>query len=137
MMTEGSQERAILVLNRNDNDKDVRLITSLLEKVGLSVHYSPDANEALELFSSIGDSARLLIIDEKASPAAMPGFLECVRSLNPGIRILLIPESDEFDTAQSWIAQSNIRATLKKPFRRAKFLGSVLELIGEPLVRTA
>jgi DNA-binding NtrC family response regulator len=135
MMTDDPQESAILVLSRDD--KDVDLITSLLEKVGLRVHYSSTSNDALELFGSIGDSARLLIIDETASPAAMPGFLECVRSLNPGVRILLISERDDLDTAESWVTRSNIRAILKKPFRRAKFLGSVLELIAEPLVRTA
>jgi DNA-binding NtrC family response regulator len=135
MPTDNQQESAMLVLNRGD--KDVELITSLLEKVGLRVFYTSNANDALELFSAAGDSVRLLIIDGTASPAAMPGFLECVRSLNPGIRILLISEQEELEPAQGWIEQSNIRAFLRKPFRRAKFLGSVLEIIGEPLVRTA
>jgi len=135
MPTASQQDTAIVVLNRDD--KDVRLIRSLLEKLGLKVLSSSNLNDALDLFSAAGETARLLIIDEAVSPASMPGFLECVRSLNPGIRILLISERDESEPAQSWVAQASIRGFLRRPFRRAKFLGSVLQLIGEPLVRTA
>jgi len=133
MPTASQQDTAIVVLNRDD--KDVRLIRSLLEKLGLNVLSSSNLNDALDLFSAAAETARLLIIDEAVSPAGMPGFLECVRSLNPGIRILLISERDESEPAQSWVAQAS--GFLKRPFRRAKFLGSVLQLIGEPLVRTA
>jgi DNA-binding NtrC family response regulator len=136
MSMDDQQDTAIVMLSRGD-DKDVELITSLLEKVGLRVLSSSNANDALEHFSVAGDSVRLLIIDEGASPAITPGFLECVHSANPRIRVLLISERDPSDPGQSWITQANIRVRLKKPFRRAKFLGSVLEIIGEPLVRTA
>jgi DNA-binding NtrC family response regulator len=134
MPADHQQDTAILVLKRGD--KDAELIISLLDKVGLRVYHSSNANDALDLFSSTGASARLLIVDETASPAAMPGFLECVRSLNPGIRILAITDGNPSEPP-AWIRQGNIRAFLTKPFRRAKFLGSVLEIIGEPLVRSA
>jgi hypothetical protein len=112
MSMDDQQDTAIVMLSRGD-DKDVELITSLLEKVGLRVLSSSNANDALEHFSVAGDSVRLLIIDEGASPAITPGFLECVHSANPRIRVLLISERDPSDPGQSWITQANIRVRLK------------------------
>ena len=135
MPIQGQEESAILLLNRAD--KDIGLVTPLLEKVGLQVLISFSADGALELFAKAGRSARLLIMDETVSPRAIPEFLDRVRSVNPHIPILVVSERDESEPAQGWVPNANVRGFLKKPFRRAKFLGSVLKLIGEPLARTA
>lgn len=134
MATERDQDSAILVLSRGD--KDARLITSLLGKVGLKALSASNTDEALELFSRMTNATRLLIVDEAISPT-IPAFLECVRSLDPQVRILLLSGREEFEPNQSWLTQTHVRAFLKKPFRRAKFLGSVLQLMEEPLARTA
>ncbi|PWU11651.1 MAG: hypothetical protein C5B51_02195 [Terriglobia bacterium] len=134
MPLENHQDRAVLVLN--PGEKDAKLIASLLEKVGLDVMHASNTNDALDLFSGPAQSARLLVIDEAVSPASMPAFLNCVRSLDPGIRILLVSGREDFDPSEPWV-ESTTHSFLMKPFRRAKFLASVLQLTGEPLVRTA
>ncbi len=129
-----NQNTAILVLNRDD--KDVERITALLEKVGLQVLTSSDPDDTLELLNTAGEPPRLLVIDEAISSTRTPGFLEQVRSVSPGTRILLVSNRDDFEPA-SGILPSDVRGFLRKPFRRAKFLGSVLSLIDQPLARTA
>ena len=135
MLTENQQDSALLVLKRGD--KDSALVTSLLEKVGFHVSHSFNANDALELFGSAETSPNLLIIDEAVNPAGLAGFLQCVISLSPGVRTILLSEQEEFDPSPVWGERASNHAFLKRPFRRAQFLGSVLHLMDERLVRTA
>jgi CheY-like chemotaxis protein len=136
MPTDDLQDAAVLVMNRDD--KNVRLTSSLLEKLGLQVLHVSSDSEALDVLNGAGKSAKLLIMDEAATSATVSGFLERARSENHEIPVLIISERDELASAGGWMSQAHVRGFLRKPFRRAKFVGSVLELIGGgALVRTA
>jgi DNA-binding response OmpR family regulator len=118
-------------------DKELELATSLLEKVGFHVLQASNFGEALEKLSEENYPSPLLIIDEGVSPASVFGMLETARSLNPAVRVLLMSERDDSEAARLGKSQANVNGFLKKPFRRANFLGSVLKLTGESRVRTA
>jgi len=135
MLTESQQDNALLVLKRDD--KDIALVTSLLEKVGFHVSHSSNTNDALEFFGSANVAPSLLVIDEAVNSAGLPGFLQCAVSLNPGVRTVLLSEREDFDPNTAWGGSVKMHAFLKRPFRRAQFLGSVLHLMDEHLVRTA
>jgi hypothetical protein len=90
-----------------------------------------DSGDALQRMSGESGSPPVLIIDEDASSVPIPRLLKVARSLNPAVRILLISERDDYE------ADRTVRGFLKKPFRRASFLGAVLKLTGEPCVLTA
>jgi DNA-binding NtrC family response regulator len=134
MPTETQQDAAILVMDRGD--KDAKLMASMLEKVGLNVSISSNQDTILESCRAADHSVRLVIVDE-AAQARMPGLLDGLCSCDSSVRVLLVSDLDEADAGRSWLSASKGRSVLKKPFRRSQFLGSVLKLINEPLVRTA
>jgi CheY-like chemotaxis protein len=134
MPTETQQDAAILVMDRGD--KDAKLMASLLEKVGLDVRISSNQDTILESCRSGHHSVRLVIVDE-AAQAHMPGLLDGLCTCDSSVRVLLVSDLDEAGAGRSWLSASKGRSVLRKPFRRAQFLGSVLKLINEPLVRTA
>jgi DNA-binding NtrC family response regulator len=129
MVTESESDVAIVLMS--PQDIETKLVTSLLKKVGFHVLHASDSAEALERLSGESDPPPVLIIDEDASTVPISRLLETVRSLNPAVRVLLISERDDHDAART------VRGFLKKPFRRASFLGAVLKLTGEPRVLTA
>jgi DNA-binding NtrC family response regulator len=134
MPTVTQQDAAILVMDRGD--KDAKLMTSLLEKVGLDVHISSNQDSILESCRAAHHSLRLVIVDE-AAEARMPGLLDNLCTCDPSVRVLLVSDQDQANAGRSWLSASRGRGVLQKPFRRAQFLGSVLKLMNEPLVRTA
>jgi len=134
MPTATQQDAAILVMDRGD--KDAKLMTSLLEKVGLDVSISSNQDAILESCHAVDGSVRLVIVDE-AAEARMPGLMEGLCNCQSSVRLLLVSGQDEAGAGRSWLSASKGRGVLRKPFRRAQFLGSVLKLINEPLVRTA
>jgi hypothetical protein len=134
MPTETQQDTAILVMDRGD--KDARLMASMLKKVGLNVNISSNQDAILESCHAADHSVRLVIVDE-AAEARMPGLMDRLCTCDSSIRMLLVSDLDEARAGRSWLSASKGRGVLRKPFRRAKFLGSVLKLINEPLVRTA
>ena len=135
MPTVGTETNSVvLVMDRSD--EDVKLIRSLLEKTGFHVILSANTAEILSLCRAPQGAVQLVIIDTATPGLGMPEFLEQVQNTDPRIRILLISNSKDAQI-KNWSATGNIRAHLTRPFRRAQFLGSVLEAAKEPLVRTA
>jgi DNA-binding NtrC family response regulator len=133
MSLDSPHSAAILVMDRGD--KDARLMASMLEKVGLEVQISPNPETVLNSCRSASDSLRLVILDE-AAEARRPGLLQDLSACDSSVRVLLVGQVDEAETS-TWFSASKGRGILRKPFRRAQFLGSVLKLINEPLARTA
>jgi hypothetical protein len=117
-------------------DKDAKLMASMLEKVGLDVSISSNQDAILESCRAAHHSVRLVIVDE-AAEARMPGLLDGLCNCDSSVRVLLVSDLDEARAGRTWLSASKGRGVLRKPFRRAQFLGSVLKLINEPLVRTA
>jgi hypothetical protein len=134
MPTQVQQDAAILVMDRGD--KDAKLMTSLLEKVGLDVRISSNQDTILESCRTAHHSVRLVIVDE-AAEARMPGLMDGLCDCDSSVRVLLVSDLDEAGAGRTWLSASKGRGVLRKPFRRAQFLGSVLKLINEPRVRTA
>jgi len=134
MPTETQQDAAILVMDRQD--KDAKLMASMLEKVGLNVHISSDPDTILESCRAPHHSVRLVVVD-RATEERAPGLLEDLSTCDSSVRVLLVSEHGESVADRSWLSASKGRGVLNKPFRRAQFLGSVLKLIHEPRVRTA
>ena len=133
MPTDNQQDAAILVMD--DGDKDAKLMASMLEKVGLEVKISSNQDAVLASCRSTGDAMRLVILDEE-SEARMPGLLDDLSTCDSSVRVLLVGHPDE-SAGPKWFATTKNRGILRRPFRRAQFLGSVLKLINEPRVRTA
>jgi CheY-like chemotaxis protein len=128
-----AQDSVVLAMDRRN--RDVRLITSTLEKAGFQVWTSAEEAKVLSLCRSAESSVRLVIIDTAAPGIRTFELLESLRQINPGIGVLLLAGENELKASHTWTA--NVRGHLSRPFRRAHLLGSVLEATAPSLSRTA
>lgn len=125
----------VLVMDRSD--QDVTLITSLLEKAGFGVFRSMEKAGILKFCGTADEKVALVLIDTSTPGIQMSDLLEQVRAINPRIRFLLMSGPNESALIGNWSAAGNVCGHLRRPFRRAHFLGSVLEAASAPLARTA
>jgi CheY-like chemotaxis protein len=129
------ENTVVLVMDRGD--EDVKLVTSLLEKTGFCVIQSTNKADILALCRRNDNSVQLVILDTSTPGIQISELLDQVQTSDSRIRILLISGENESEPNQHWSVTGNVRGHLNRPFRRAQFLGSVLEAAKEPLVRTA
>lgn len=133
MPTVRAEENTVLLVMDHD-DEDVKLITSLLHKSGFHVVQSANKTEVLDLCRSGEDAIQLMIADTGTAGIQISDLLEQVQAVNPRVRVLVMSGKKEPEQVKK---TSNVRAYLSRPFRRAQFLGSVLDVAKGPLVRTA
>ena len=134
MDTNGEQHAVVLVA---DNQQSVlKAVSSTLEKAGFTVLTAADKATALQLFAS-GARVRLAILD-----GAMPGndleeLVVCLNECRPGTPILLTSGGDDVAACANLGRPGQVRGFIRKPFRRSQLLGSVLNVLDEPLALTA
>ena len=130
MGTDPDAVTAVLVMNRGD--KDLKLVRSVLHKVGFRVANFEDGNELLRSVAGGDTSLRLVVVDPAAPNLQFEPFLEKLRRAVPDIGVLCL--SEEGITPPS-ASTKHIGRCLTRPFRRAQLLASVLEATEKPLVR--
>jgi len=133
MPTVKAEENTVLLV-MDHGDEDVKLITSLLQKSGFHVVRSANKTEVLDLCRTGDDAIQLMIADTGTPGIQISDLLEQVQAVNPHVRVLVISGKKELEPVKK---SGNVRAYLSRPFRRAQFLGSVLDAAKGPLVRTA
>lgn len=115
-------EQDLVVLVMDPLDEDTKLIAATLEKTGFGVTICSSGSD---VSCASGERQRpvLLIVD-----AATPGLrLAEWQSRNPGVRVLVIGSEKALDHMPYGPLAKN--RWLKKPFRRSRFLGSVLDAL--------
>ena len=134
-MPTGQANGNIVILMMDREDEDVQLVTSLLEKTGFQVVLSPDKTDLLNSCQVSHPSVRLVIIDTETRGIHVSELLDELKAVDPKIRILLMSKNKP-EPVRRWAAEGNVGGLVHRPFRRAQFLGSVLE-VAKPMVRTA
>jgi DNA-binding NtrC family response regulator len=135
-MSSGQANENTVVLMMDRDDEDVQLITSLLEKTGFQVVLLPEKADLLKSCRALHHGVQLVIIDTEIRGLQLSELLDEVRTVDPKIRVLLMSKNKP-ESVQCWSVTGNVRGLLNRPFRRAQFLGSVLEVAKQPLVRSA
>ena len=135
-MPNGEANGNAVILMMDRDDEDVQLITSLLEKTGFQVIFSSAKADLLNSCQALHHSVQLVIIDTETCGIQMSELLDEVKTVDPKIRILLMSKNKP-EPVRHWAVAGNVRGLVNRPFRRAQFLGSVLEVAKRPLVRTA
>jgi|GEM_PF-2634122 len=136
MPIEAAEENTV-VLVTDRGDRDLKLITSLLEKSGFHVVQSANQTEVLNLCRKRDEAVQLVIVNTATPGIHMSELLDEVQAVDPRVRVLLLSDEDESEPIRHWSVTGNVRGHISRPFRRAQFLGSVLEAAKPPLVRTA
>lgn len=113
------------MLVMDPHDEDAKLITTTLEKAGYQVTTCSGVKELAELCHASRSSVRLVIVDPSTVGLRMSELLQN----NPDVRFLVVGSDEALDHMPKEYAK-NIRGSLRKPFRRTRFLGSVLEAVG-------
>lgn len=134
MPTDNGAGTAVLVMNHADGD--AKLLRSVLHKVGFRVANVENGNEVLDSFAAGGSSLRLVVVDPATPDLKFQPFLEKLHQADPDIRVLCLSQDGSEATSPACGNTEHI-GRLKRPFRRARLLASILEVTEKPLARTA
>jgi DNA-binding response OmpR family regulator len=109
-----------------DNEDVRNLISSTLRKAGFKIVSNPD-------YTSDPDAVDvgLANVDADAERGDGARFVSRLREMRPDLPLLLLSESP--DT----VHPTGSSQVLRKPFRRARLLGQVMDVVGERTVLSA
>ena len=118
----------ILVID--DNELLLESLVLTLESEGIDVLPAVNGNDAIEIYSRMGDAIDALVSDWR-----LPGFngidvFKALRTMNPGVKFFLI--SGYVDSAvRSQAHGAGIKDVVKKPFRSHDISGMLKNAITE------
>jgi response regulator RpfG family c-di-GMP phosphodiesterase len=134
MEPEDSHNTAVVVA---DNRETVlQAISTTLEKAGFNVLAASTRSQAIRCFRESAHPVNLAIIDSAAG-INVPELVGQLDAISPGVRTLFLTDFETEESLRAVPASGHIRGFLRKPFRRAKLLGQVLEIMDKPMVLTA
>jgi response regulator RpfG family c-di-GMP phosphodiesterase len=107
-----------------------------LGKAGFTVLTAQGGPAVLDVCARYREPIQLAIVDT-ALAANGEELMQCLYGSYPGIRILFTSAGDDSGRVRQIGRPGHVREFLKKPFRRSQLLGRVLQVLDEPLARTA
>ena len=111
----------------DDQGAEPSVALSLLEKAGFAIIIAPSAEAALERSRHEKMPIDLAVIDAAVAEARSAEIVQQLHEISPRVRILFLCNED-CEMSQSMTESGHVRRFLRKPFRRSKFLGEVLEM---------
>jgi len=111
-------------------------VTSLLEKAGFAVVTAPNAPAAIGRCRLERPPIDLAVIDAADASMTPAEIIRQLQDVCPRARLLFLCD-DQTELPHEAASADQVRSFLRKPFRRAQFLGQVLEMMDKPRVMTA
>ena len=111
-------------------------VSSTLGKAGFTVLTALGGPAVLEVCARRREPIDLVIMDT-AIPGNAPEVVERLYASYPAVRILFTSTLDDSGAVRQIGLPGRVRDHLRKPFRRARLLGRVLEVLDAPMARTA
>jgi len=133
MDTDDSLSTAVVV--GDDGGAVLKKVSATLEKAGFVVVTASSGRAALDLCRKQHRPVDLAIIDTAAAGIKPLEVAEQLHEMSPGVRMLFL--SDGADTLPESPSLGHVRRFLRKPFRRSRFLGRVLEMMEPPKALSA
>jgi CheY-like chemotaxis protein len=126
MPTDDSVSTAIVV--GDDRGAALKKVSTTLQKAGFVVVTAPSARAALDRCRVQHQFVDLAVIDT-ATPGINPPEIERqLQETYPHIRILFLSD-DKSGTFSQIDSPGHLRRVLRKPYRRSRLLGRVLEMM--------
>jgi len=121
-------QRAVLVVS--DDESELKVIASILEKAGVHVLATGFGAAAVQRSVTHHDAIDLAIIDSPKTHGAVTETLQALHEMWPSVRMLFLWAADG-DPGEVGPA-GHVRRYLRKPVRRAQLLGTVLKALDAP-----
>jgi response regulator RpfG family c-di-GMP phosphodiesterase len=133
MDTDDSLNTAVVV--GDDGGAVLKKVSSTLEKAGFVVVTASSGRAALDLCREQHCKVDLAVIDTAAAGIQPVEVAEQLHEMAPRVRMLFL--SDDSETLPESQSLGHVHRFLRKPFRRSRFLGRVLEIMEQPRALSA
>lgn len=133
MDTEDSLNTAVVV--GDDGGAVLKKVSATLEKAGFEVVTASSGRAALDRCRERHRPVDLAVIDTAAAGIKPVEVAEQLHEMSPSVRMLFL--SDAPDTLPESPSLGHVHRFLRKPFRRSRFLGRVLEIMEQPKALSA
>jgi len=110
-------------------------VSATLEKAGFVVWTASSGRAALDRCREQHCRVDLAVIDTAAAGIKPLEVAEQLHEMSPRVRMLFL--SDSAETVPESPSLGHVRRFLRKPFRRSRFLGRVLEIMEQPKALSA
>jgi CheY-like chemotaxis protein len=120
----------------DDGGAVLKEVSVTLEKAGFVVVTASGGRAALDRCRGQHRPVDLAVIDTAAAGINQLEVASQLREISPRVRMLFLSE-DNAEAIHESASLGHVRQFLRKPFRRSRFLGRVLEIMEQPRVLSA
>ena|SRR5579872_5410147 len=132
---DGNDSVNTALLVSDDEGGVLEMVSSMLEKAGFSVLSGGSAQAVLDRGRNEKTPIDLAVIDTAASGMQPAEIVRQLHEISPRVRMLFL--YDKTGAVEDLALTGHVRRFLRKPVRRSKFLGEVLEMMDQPRALTA
>ena len=126
-MVKAVEKSTILVV---DDEAAIRdLGRTILENYGYRVLVAADGTEAIEVYREHRDEISLVVTDIDMPGITGAQLIQQIARMNPNVRMISTSGLMEANTMPERHANSNVRATLQKPFSPAQLLQTLRDVL--------
>jgi CheY-like chemotaxis protein len=126
MPTDDSRSTAVVV--GDDRGPALKEVSTTLEKAGFVVVSAANGRAALDRCREQHRAVDLAVIDTAATGIQAPEIEQQLHEMYPQIRLLFLSD-DQPETIHEGSSPGHLRRVLRKPYRRSRLLGRVLEMM--------
>jgi CheY-like chemotaxis protein len=127
MPTDDALHTAVVV--GDDRGAALKKVSTTLQKAGFEVVTTSDGRAALERCRERHQPVDLAVIDTAATARTVPEIEEEFHEIYPHIRMLFLAEDNPGAPVGESDSPEHFRRVLRKPYRRSRLLGRVLEMM--------
>lgn len=115
------------VLVIDDDEGILFTAKTVLESEGYLVHVAPSPQEGIEFYRQNWRTIELVVVDFLMPEMTGDEVVECLRHLNPEVRILVCAGWD--DNVATRLSASNLQGFLEKPFALEELVRRVRDVV--------
>jgi response regulator RpfG family c-di-GMP phosphodiesterase len=134
MRVDDSHNTAVVV--GDDRGAALKEVSTTLQKAGFVVVTASNGRAALDRCRAQDRPMDLAVIDTAAAGIKAPEIEQQLHEMYPNVRLLFLSD-DTPETIHEAGSGGHLRRVLRKPYRRSRFLGRVLEMMEHPNVMRA
>jgi CheY-like chemotaxis protein len=133
---DGDDSLHTIVVVGDDRGAALRNVTTTLQKAGFLVVTATTGRAALDQCRAQHRPVDLAVIDTAAAGIQAPEIERQLHEMYPHVRMLFLSD-DSPETVHEGSSPGHLCRVLRKPYRRSRLLGRVLEMMQQPRVMSA